>query len=382
MPLHAFTRGSSSSSSSIRTTRMAAMLRLWVVGLLLSGGFISVLAQGNNDNKKARQQNDKDKAQNDKDKDKNKNKGKQTNFPSSQPTPLPSGSPSAAASSGPTGVPTFDPITATPTHLLETKAPTLPPTSGPSLASAEAYLPEITFDIVTVVDDVFSFAALLEQHQNNDDPDDDGLKAFFRKFFVDLLVASRVVATDALDSVDLDVQLLPSESDKTQQESNSFEAMPKSATATAAAAGATAENANPDDTAMRVVIDGTMVYHPHTGDEDEDESILLLEDKMSHTLAVYFSFWKTDEMVAMLSEYGLKDPRIRAVRVDDKVILTADQSAGTEGDGLVVPTDSGSISAAAESSAAALESSSGHGSSSGRVVAATSVLVVLWTALA
>mmetsp|Transcript_15634 Transcript_15634/g.33799 ORF Transcript_15634/g.33799 Transcript_15634/m.33799 type:complete len:409 (+) Transcript_15634:134-1360(+) len=345
---------------SLHSNALAAMLRLWMVCLLLSGDwfvfrtastsssptctFVCVAsAQGNDKNKQD-------------DKNKNKNK-KTTESPTATPTaaPKPTPKPTRPPTRFPTHAPTHRP-TLVPS-AMPTGAPSTSSRSGsPSYRSLEALLPELTFEIVTVVDDVFSFASLLEQHNSNniansnanniansnsiannyDDYDD--LNAFFRDFFVDLLVASRVVSTSALDSVDLGIQFLPSQrktrkiTGTTEAEASGSAMSPwlsgsRTAANAAAATAATATLAgNPNDTPMRIVIDGTMIYRLDNHNQNQNQNVLLLEDKISHTLAVYFSFWSTDEMTTRLEDYGFKDPRITAVWVDDKVILVADKA--------------------------------------------------------
>jgi hypothetical protein len=234
--------------------------------------------------------------------------------------------------------------------------PTRSPTSSPTPESIEARLPEIKIDILTVVDDVFSFAALLIDEgdaSSISDPDAlnnrEGLNSYFEDFVVDLLIASEVVPSSSLNGVEVDIKLLPLEEEDDDQGTMSL----SSPTTT------NSNKALSNGTPMRIAIEGNMHYHLETDDvdikDDIDMNVMLLEDKMSHTLAVYFTFWRTDEMLARLSEYGLPDPHITAVRVDDKLILVAaesnlpnggDTDSGTIGDTsrdndnlLVVPTD-------------------------------------------
>mmetsp|Transcript_6942 Transcript_6942/g.17003 ORF Transcript_6942/g.17003 Transcript_6942/m.17003 type:complete len:145 (+) Transcript_6942:1-435(+) len=61
------------------------------------------------------------------------------------------------------------------------------------------------------------------------------------------------------------------------------------------------------------------------------QNVMFLEEQLIHALAVYFTFWSTDEMISKLSEYGLTDPQIIAVRVDDKLILVAAESGSSNG---------------------------------------------------
>ena len=245
------------------------------------------------------------------------------------------------------------------------------------------------------------FAALLLDENDIDGSSDtlnnskrEGLNAFFKQFTVDLLVASQALSSSSLESLDLEIKLLPSEND----EEASTTPISKASASTSASASAT------NFTPMRIVIDGTMVYHLEDEDEssgeDEDGNhhMMLLEDKISHTLTAYFSFWRTDEMNSRLSEYGLSNPQITAVRVDGKVILVAaTNNAGADnnnnvsgaggggGDGnlLVVPTNDAAAGMSINGSAS---SSSKHKIKSSSpfftlVVIAGSTLVVLWTVL-
>lgn len=260
----------------------------------------------------------------DKEDDKNKNK-KDTESPTEQPTRNPTRSPSR------------DPT------RLPTSSPKLP-TSSPSQKAFEARLPEIRIDITTVVDDIFSFAALLldgdasDISDTNDSNNKEGLNAYFESFVVDLLIASEIVTSSSLDSVDVEIKILPLDEEDEDQ---------------GAASSSSSSTVVTNGTPVRIAIEGNMFYYSEAdegeGSDDIDMNVMLLEDKMSHTLAVYFSFWSTAEMLSRLSEYGLTDPQITAVRVDDKLILVAgvtnigntneDGSGGKIDNLLVAPTD-------------------------------------------
>lgn len=278
------------------------MFRLLIGFVLLSGGFILqspsqclVSAQGGKENDKNNNK-DKDK-NNNKDKDKNNNKNKEDTL-----------APSAA--------PTMRPTTPYPTQS-PSSSPTKFPTSSPTKEAVEASLPEIKIDITTVVDDVFTFAALLLDADDSEinDTDDlnnrDLLNAYFESFIEDLLIAGEIVPSSALYSVDVEVKFLPLDN----EEASSSVTTPTTKTVS-------------NGTPVRIAIQGKMTYalevDGETGDDiDRNSDGMLLEDKMSHTLAVYFGFWSTDEMLSKLSEFGLTDPRITAVRVDDELILVA-----------------------------------------------------------
>lgn len=295
---------------------MFTIFRLLLLSVLLSGGFVFqsssqclVLAQKENDKNKQ-----------DKEDDKNK---KDTEPPTKQPTRNPTRNPSR----GPTRLPTRNP----------TSSPKLP-TSSPSRKALEARLPEIKIDITTVVDNIFSFAALLLDSDTNDSNNKEGLNAYFESFVVDLLIASEVVTSSSLDSVDVEIKILPLDEEEEDQ-----------GTASSSSSSTVVTNGTP----VRIAIEGNMFYYFYSDEgevsDDIDMNVMLLEAKMSHTLAVYFSFWRTDEMLSRLSEYGLTDPQITAVRVDDKLILVAgvtnsdntneDGSGGKNDNLLVAPTD-------------------------------------------
>jgi hypothetical protein len=304
---------------------MSTMFRLLILGVLLSGGLVFqsssqclVLAQGGKENEKNKQ-----------DKEDNKKQKDESEFPSEQPSRNPTRSPSRFPTRRPTQNPSND--------------PTLP-TSSPSRTAFEARLPEIKIDITTVVHDIFSFASLLldgdanGMSDTNDSNNREGLNAYFESFVVDLLIASEVVTSSSLDSVDVEIKILPLDDEDDDQG-----AVSSSSSSTVVSNG----------TPVRIAIEGNMFYY-FEADEGEisdniDMNVVLLEDKMSHTLAVYFSFWSTDEMLSRLSEYGLTDPQITAVRVDDKLILVAgdtnsdntneDGSGGNNDNLLVAPTD-------------------------------------------
>jgi hypothetical protein len=296
---------------------MFTIFRLLLFSVLLSGGFVFqsssqclVLAQKND------QQDKQDKQ--DKEDDKNQIK-KETEQPTRNPTRSPS--------RGPTRNPTSSPKL---------------PTSSPSQKAFEARLPEIRIDITTVVDDIFSFAALLLDgdasgiSDTNDSNNKEGLNAYFESFVVDLLIASEIVTSSSLDSVDVEIKILPLDEEDEDQ-----------------GAASSSSSVVTNGTPVRIAIEGNMFYYSEAdegeGSDDIDMNVMLLEDKMSHTLAVYFSFWSTAEMLSRLSEYGLTDPQITAVRVDDKLILVAgvtnigntnEDGSGVKIDNLLVaPTD-------------------------------------------
>lgn len=296
---------SSHSSKIGRELSAVTIFRLLITSVLLSGVFQSspqcfVLAQGGKENEKKDE------------KDKNKKKN-YSESPTEQPSVPPSLSPSGY-----------------PTTLSPSDAPSTVPTFSPTRRIFEAGLPEIKIDILTFVDDIFSFAAILLDGDGDADGISDtntsnnkgGLNAYFESFVEDLLIASEVVTSSSLDSVDVNFQFLPLDDEEDNQgtvQSSLAQETPTSKAVT---------NATP----VRIAIKGKMLYHVEadegdiSDDVDVSHDVLLLEDNMSHALAVYFSFWRTDEMVSMLSEYGLTDPQITAVRVDDKLILVAANS--------------------------------------------------------
>jgi len=286
-----------------RKPSIVIIFRLLIVSVLLSGRFVFqsssqclVLAGDDKDDGKDQQEDDKDK-------DKN-NKKDYSEFPSEQQSMHPSRSPSRYPTRYPTQIPT--------TKL---------PTSSPTGKSFEAQLPEIKIDILTVVDDIFLFAALLLDgdvsgiSNNNTLNNKNCLNAYFESFVVDLLIASEVVTSSSLDMVDIEIKFLPLNDE--DEDKGIISSSPTTPT----------NEALMNVTPVRIAIEGKMVYHLEDDDGETSDyisyDVMLLEDKMSHTLAVYFSFWRTDEMLSKLSEYGLTDPRITAVRVDDKLILVA-----------------------------------------------------------
>ena len=341
---------SSNSLGKGRKHGIATIFRMLIACVLLSGGFIfqspsQCFVSAEKDDQKDEKDKDKDKNK-DKDKDKNNDKDKDKN---KDLTEWPSEQPSLRPTHSPTGSPTR-PVTPRPTNI-PTVPPTGIPTSSPTKFAFEAALPEINIDITTVVDDIFSFAALLldkdviETGDNNDVNNRNGLNAYFERFVIDLLIASEAVTPSSLDSVNLEVKFLPLEDEEIAPSSSQT-----ATTNTAATTG----------TPVRISIKGKMKYLLGEGETSDEIDISLLEDRMCFSLAVYFTFWSTDGMRASLSEYGVKNPQITAVRVDDKLILVAadpnqvdgdtgrDDTSGIDGgsdDGnlLVVPTDSGDV---------------------------------------
>jgi len=298
--------------------RIVTIFRILVASFLLSGGFVFqpssqclVLAQGGKENEKNKE---------DKENDKDKNKKNYSESPSEHP----SGQPSIYPSRSPSWYPSQAPI-------VPTNFPSNIPTSSPTRKAFEATLPDIKIDIRVKVDDIFSFAALLLDGDANGISNAstlsnrDGLNAFFESFVMDLLIASEVVTSSSLDSVDIEIKFLPLDDEDNNQ-------------GTVSSSSSTTTSIATNVTPVRIAIEGKMIYHIEADDgemrDDVDisHSVMLLEDKMSHTLAVYFSFWSTDEMISRLSEYGLTDPHITAVRVDDKLILVAADSNPPNGD--------------------------------------------------
>lgn len=281
-----------------------------------------------------------------------------TRIPTRPPTRLPTRLPTSLPTSSPTVLPTNKEVTIenTPSPSpppLPTNTPTNIITNSPSeptipLTISVVRLPEITIDIITVVDDIFSFAALLlddggDGYGNNSNGNGDidssnnnnyreGLNNFFRRFVEDLLIASRVVNSSTLESIDLEIALLPSKDDEDGGKDNN--------NANTSLLEKTLDNKESATkfTPMRIVLNGKMFHYVEEttmgANEDEKKDVLLLEDFMSHTLAVYFSFWSTDEMVSTLSDFGLTNPKITSVSVDGKIILVAaDTSSDAAPDG-------------------------------------------------
>ena len=340
------------------------LFRLHIYCMLLSGGFfrscfISITGTGKIAMPlglvSAKEDKEDDKEKDDKKKDDKKKDDKNND------TELPSMQPSLSPSKKPTHYPTKRPITQSPTRNPRTNPPTVLPInkdntiqnlepsslshltnfpSGPiiPLTISEVRLPEITIDIISVVDDVFSFAALLLEDGGierdaincngiNDCSNNNrkGLNDFFRRFVEDLLIASRVIDSSVLESIDLEIALLPSKDDDNENDDTSL--LIKTLNDYEPAA---------KFTPMRIVLDGKMSYYTekNTNNDDENEDKekdeLSLEDFISHTLTVYFTFWKTDEMVSKLSDFGLTNPQITSVSVDGKLILVAgDTTSGT-----------------------------------------------------
>mmetsp|Transcript_30121 Transcript_30121/g.34591 ORF Transcript_30121/g.34591 Transcript_30121/m.34591 type:complete len:424 (+) Transcript_30121:122-1393(+) len=306
------------------------------------------------------------------DDNKKNDKNDDSDFPSIQPSQSPSRSPTqnptkriTRRTNSPTVLPTNkeiaivntpspSPPPSPPPSPLPTNTPTNIITNNPSeptvpFTISEVRLPEITIDIITVVDDIFSFAALLlddggdkdgnnsigngDIDSSNNNNNREGLNNFFRRFIGDLLVASRVVDSSTLESIDLEIALLPSKDDNEDggKDSNS---------ANTSLLEKTLDNKESATkfTPMRIVLNGRMFHYvegtTEGANEDEKNDVLLLGDFMSHTLAVYFSFWSTDEMVSTLSDFGLTNPKITSVSVDGKIILVAvDTSSDASPDG-------------------------------------------------
>lgn len=292
----------SHSSKKGRGRSAVTIFHLLVASVLLSGVFQSssqCFVSGKEDEKK-----------DDKDKDKNKKKD-YSESPSAQPSTSPTHSPSGY-----------------PTTQISSDAPSTLPTFSPTRRIFEAQLPEIKIDILTFVDDIFSFAAILLDGDANGMSDTSNsnnkisLNDYFESFVEDLLIASEVVTSSSLDSVDVNFQFLPLDEEIDNQ----------GTVQSSLAQEAPTSNAITNATPVRIAIKGKMLYHfeADEGDIGDDvvrsNDVLLLEDNVSHALAVYFSFWRTDEMVSKLSEYGLTDPQITAVSVDDKLILVAANS--------------------------------------------------------
>jgi hypothetical protein len=306
----------------------SSIFRLLIISMLLSGDFIQysftstgrksisaglVYAQGEDKEDTAVVQQE-DKEDDTKNQNGNGAGGDDKNdvdseFPSMQPSKSPTQNPTRRPT---TRTPTRGPITQTTTTTrLPTNSPTVLPTSKAITTISEVRLPEISIDITTVVNDIFSFAALLLDDGNNNR---EGLNIFFQKFVEDLLIASRVVSSSTLESIDLQISLLPSkDEDYENEEEDSLSSVELEKT----------RSSSTEFTPMRIVLDGTMSYYVEDDESttDSDNNVLLLEDNMSHTLAVYFSFWTTDEMVTTLSDFGLSDPIITSVSVDGKLIL-------------------------------------------------------------
>lgn len=292
------------------------------------------MAQGGKDDGKDKE-NDKNKDKEDKEDNKDKNNKKDvTEFPSTEPTMAPS-----IATPSPSRYPTRSP-TQFPTQL-PTGLPTNSPTAEETFAVA---LPKIEINLVAVIDDIFLFAALLSDGNENDPNGIDSVEAtnnrdalnrYFETFVKDLLIASDVVSSSTLETVELDIELLPLSDGETEGDLS----LP--------AGRVEASNVTP----IQIAIDGDMLYRIEDNDQEDDEANgsdrkkesggttaaatidpSLLEEKMGHILAVYFSFWKTDEMIARLSEFGLTDPFITAVRVDDELVLVASEPEEAVGD--------------------------------------------------
>ena len=155
----------------------------------------------------------------------------------------------------------------------------------------------------------------------------------------DLLIASRVVTSSTLESIDLKISLLPSKDDEDDNDNDDDDEDEDSSSSVEVETTRSSESTK--FTPMRIVLDGTMSYYVKEGESTAaaDNNVLLIEDNMSYTLAVYFSFWTTDEMVKTLSDFGLSDPKITSVSVDGKVILvvptttTASTSTITDNNG-------------------------------------------------
>ncbi|OEU16710.1 hypothetical protein FRACYDRAFT_261356 [Fragilariopsis cylindrus CCMP1102] len=253
--------------------------------MIASGGL--VYAQGGEDKEDQEDKEDDNNKQNEDKNKQNEDNNKQNNNGGGgggggDKNDVDTESPSMQPSKSPTQNPTRRPTTRSPTRGprttgLPTRLPTNSPTNLPTASPvvSEVRLPEISIDITTVVEDIFSFAALLLDDGNNNR---EGLNIFFRQFVKDLLIAK----------------------------STKF-------------------------TPMRIVLDGTMSYYVEEGESTAaaDNNVLLIEDNMSYTLAVYFSFWTTDEMVKTLSDFGLSDPKITSVSVDGKVILVVPTTTTT-----------------------------------------------------
>ncbi len=304
-----------------RQNSIATLLRLLIAFALLSGGTIFqspsscfVLAQGgnkekNNDKNKDKNK-DKDKNKNDKNKDKNKDKN-------NKETESPTGIPTAHF--------TFPPVIyETPSPTMHPKlSPTIHPTMHPTSSASEpldtngrselkpaklqAKLPKINIDITIVVNDLITFTALLLGKKDTSDPGENKenvnrVNAYFANFVTDILLVSEVIMPSSLESVDVDVNFLPMEFEDTSRTP-------------------TSRNASSGRTPVRISIAGKMNYISEDGQPSDQIDISVLEDRVSYSLEAYFAFWSTDEMCASLSEYGLTDPRITAVRVDDNLIL-------------------------------------------------------------
>ena len=312
--------------------------------MIASGGL--VYAQGGEDKEEQEDKEDDNNKQNE-DKNKQNNNGNggggggggggdkndvETESPSMQPSKSPTQNPTRRPT---TRSPTRGPRTTGLPTRLPTNSPTNLPTASPFVS--EVRLPEISIDITTVVDDIFSFAALLLDDGNNNR---EGLNIFFRQFVKDLLIASRVVTSSTLESIDLKISLLPSKGDEDDDDNDDDDDRDEDSSSSVELE-TTRSSESTKFTPMRIVLDGTMSYYVKEGESTAaaDNNVLLIEDNMSYTLAVYFSFWTTDEMVKTLSDFGLSDPKITSVSVDGKVILvvptttTASTSTITDNNG-------------------------------------------------
>ena len=294
--------------------------------MIASGGL--VYAQGGEDKEEQEDKEDDNNKQNEDKNKQNEDNNKQdkndvdTESPSMQPSKSPTQNPTRRPT---TRSPTRGPRTTGLPTRLPTNSPTNLPTASPVVS--EVRLPEISIDITTVVEDIFSFAALLLDDGNNNR---EGLNIFFRQFVKDLLIASRVVTSSTLESIDLKISLLPSKGDEDDDDNDDDDDEDEDSSSSVELE-TTRSSESTKFTPMRIVLDGTMSYYVKEGESTAaaDNNVLLIEDNMSYTLAVYFSFWTTDEMVKTLSDFGLSDPKITSVSVDGKVILVVPTTTTT-----------------------------------------------------
>jgi hypothetical protein len=206
--------------------------------------------------------------------------------------------PENVETSAPTPTPTL-PATVFPTQSpVATADPTGSPTMGSSSVVTstleETPLPEITIDLTT---DALTM---------------DGCDSFFQDFVESLLVSSRVVTSNSLNSTNLQITVdLPTEeNDETDEESSS-----SSSNVVVAASLNGLEFPTP--LAVQIRINGIVYTIPST---KTTTTTIDLQEEMSHGMVVYLTLWGTGDLEEKLERCGFSSPEITAVHVNGTLV--------------------------------------------------------------